>query len=501
MKLRPLIVLTISTLAVFAALELLSRALGLDDLERFGGSSLKYQLLSPPLLRPVPNGYRPRDPRLADRHIPAAAPGHARVFVFGESAVAGLGMSENVSFPRAAERMLRTSGRAVSVVNMGLVALSSRQIARAVHDVLHTLQSAGDELSRDVFVFHVCNNEFFEPQARAFADAQGLRTWRARLSESLERHSGVYRAMAVLSARLRPEAPRLRELMNADRAANASDLVKNLTLSEEVVSRVLQEHADNLRASIAAVREAGAIPVLMTVGANLLWLGKGGVTSVEGDWSRARQEGAELLARGEFASAKARLEFARSNDPHRRRCTAEMNESIRALAAETGTLLVDSERALESKAKGGAPGFEFFYDHIHFSLSGAEAVADSLVAALAPGLPAGEATQEPALDPGPVADALELERWVGFNDDRQMLEDDDLWKFERMRARFEEKAGRPGATPAELIWAANGHALETGGLEAAERLYERALGAGGEAGRAAERNLNWLRRRERGERL
>ena len=79
------------TAALLLAAELAVRALGFHDPEAFGGSRLRYQQIFAPLFLPTKDGrgYRPRDPRLADRSFPRAQAGALRVFVFGESAGAG----------------------------------------------------------------------------------------------------------------------------------------------------------------------------------------------------------------------------------------------------------------------------------------------------------------------------------------------------------------------------------------------------------------------------
>jgi hypothetical protein len=88
---------------ILLVLELTARIAGAGDRNAFGGSRLPYQRIYPPLYRRVPappvDRLRPRDPRLVDRSLPVSA-ANGRVFVFGESAVAALGMSENESAKR-----------------------------------------------------------------------------------------------------------------------------------------------------------------------------------------------------------------------------------------------------------------------------------------------------------------------------------------------------------------------------------------------------------------
>src|SRR5205823_6150296 len=124
-------------LVTLGVLDGAARALGAGDPGAFGGSRLQYQQIYPPLFRlasgPRGERWRPRDPRLVDRSYSKTAPPE-RVLVFGESAVAGLGMSENASFSRALERDLRALGSPAEVVNCGIVALDSRQVRLCVDE-------------------------------------------------------------------------------------------------------------------------------------------------------------------------------------------------------------------------------------------------------------------------------------------------------------------------------------------------------------------------------
>ncbi|MBI3725531.1 hypothetical protein HY251_16495 [bacterium] len=183
--------------AVLASLEALARIAGAGDPTAFGGSRLQYQQIYPPLFRVDerrPDRARPRDPRLVDRSFSLRAP-PGRVFVFGESAAFGLGLSENASFSRALERDLRALGSPLEVVNVGIVALDSRQVRFCVEECAKAYRP-------EWVVLHVGNNEFLELHALRFLEATGKKPFAVSLDENLRR-SRLYLALKNMSIEAR----------------------------------------------------------------------------------------------------------------------------------------------------------------------------------------------------------------------------------------------------------------------------------------------------------
>lgn len=108
--------------------------------------------------------------------------------------------------------------------------------------------------------------------------------------------------------------------------------------------------------------------------------------------------------------------------------------------------------------------------------------------------PASPAEPPPPLATGPGGhDTLDVTRWVGWNDDPQLVGSRDLWKYEAARKALDELIEKGSPRPEQLVWAANGYALEVGGEARARELYARAQQAGGpEVQAAVERDLAWL---------
>ncbi len=527
---------------VLGTLEVTARASGFGDPERFGGSRLKYQQVFPPLFVPAADGrgYRPRDPRLVDRSFPRGDARPLRVFVFGGSAVAGLGYSENASFSRALERRLRARVAESYVVNVGVVALSSRQIRRMVDDVARLREGEGDGAT-DVFVLHVGNNEFLELHARRFAETAGGQPLAVRLDEALET-SRFYLGVKQVVVKARNRALSPRSFATDDLRLPESRLVEVVKIGDEDRAQVVARHRENLRDCVERVRAAGGHPLLMTVATNLEWAGKedpaggwlaeavGGALPDAPDARTAALQAAlervdaalaterpalerwkDLLCRAHVLRAlgrgrEARDAFvaAKDGDPRLRRCLSAMNDGVRALGAELGVTVVDGERALEATAPDGIVGFEDLYDYVHFTPLGAERLAGAIDEALvAAGLvaPFDDASawvgRRAAALAQATRDTLDVREWIGWDEDRGVLGDRDLWKYEEQRRELDERIASGVATPVEQVWAANGYALEVGGEQRARELYAAAVARDPALEPAVRANLAWLDERAR----
>jgi lysophospholipase L1-like esterase len=491
-----------------------ARVLGLGDPEAFGGSRLWYQQVFPPLLKATDDGYRPRDPRLADRRVPRDG---TRVFVFGESAVAGLGMSENGSFPRALERRLRARSQNTTVVNLGIVALSARQVACVERDVAR-LRKAEGAAAKDVFVFHVGNNEFLELHAERFIAAKGGLPPAQRLDRALEA-SRLYLSLKQLSLAARSRRLNARSFAGEDQRVAESDLVQTAELTDDEVKRVVDGYGERVRGLVALAREAGALPVLMTVATNLLWGGREDPPIPQGPdarralderiaakkgnglerWRDLFQRAHVRLAQGDVAGAREDFVLAKDQDPRLRRCLSAMNDQVRRIAKELEVPLVDGEAELARACEHGIAGFPVLYDYVHFTPRGAELLAqaldDALVAAkvVAP-WPEGKdhaARRLAALEAAP-HDTLEVTEWLGWNEDRSFLASRDLWKFESARKALDQRAAEGKASARELVFAANGYALEVGSEARARELYEKAKALDPALAPVVDANLRWL---------
>jgi lysophospholipase L1-like esterase len=502
---------------VFGSLEIVARALGAGDPEAFGGSRLLYQHIYPPLFVETPKGvWRPRDPRLVDRPIPRQAPPE-RVFVFGESAVAGLGMSENASFSRALERHLRKAGNATAVANVGIVALDSRQVHACVKDCCARQKP-------EWVVLHVGNNEFLEPHAMKFIEAEG-KPFGLRLDEVFS-HSRLFLALKNKAEMARTATLTSRTFSTDALRRSEHELIekRGVSVSRAEIDAAVAKHLANLRRTVELAKASGARVILMTVATNLEWSGskdpEGGwlkqaapdgnlqaalstlSKTIDGSsddldrWKARYERACVKRALGDMAGALEDFQKANDEDPHLRRCLSVMNENVRQLAKEEGCTLVDGAKVLALASKDGITGFDMLYDYVHFTPAGAERLGAAIARVLlgetrAADLDAWVAERDKKLAER-AQDAFEVDEYLGWNADRSILSSRDLWKYEKARDALEVKAAQGTASPEELCWCANGHALCVGEEPRARELYAKARAAKPELGAVIEANLHWL---------
>lgn len=529
---------------LFLVAEGLVRTAGLGDPDALGGSPLEAQWVFPPLFRPTQDGsgYRPLDARLVDRLIPRAKAGAKRIFVFGESAVQGCGWSENGSFARALERRLDCMGPSgVTVVNCGVRAISARQVHFVERLLLERVKRSEGKLGPDdVFVFYVGNNEFLPINAERYREKNhGGLPFLVRFDRFCE-HLHLYTAVKSFSRTLRSGlTPTLRSAGWPGMATTVEPLLR-----PEDVARGVDGHLAQVRAMVDEARAAGATPVLMTVATNAEWAGledppEGWIAracggKVPGDAAelRARLEAAEKAASegivrpgavqldrwrarlerahvrralGNVEGAKADfLEAYGADDPYHLRCLPPMNENVRKLAAELSVPLADADAAVARASKDGIPGYGLLYDQVHLDVRGAERVAEELHRALA----AASLVPPFALDSadylarrdalaGAAKDALLLDAWLGWGDDRSFFVNRAFDRYEVARAALDKKIDAGTASAEETIWAANGYALEVGGEEKARKLYAAARAKAPDLAPTIDANVGWLDARPR----
>lgn len=527
---------------VFGTLELGARIAGAGDPMQFGGSRLAYQHIYPPLFVETAKGvWRPRDPRLVDRAIPKAQP-PVRVFCFGESAVAGLGMCENASFSRALERHLRKAGDDTVVANVGIVALDSRQVQTCVKDCVKHQKP-------EVVVLHVGNNEFLELHAMKAIEASPGGKPAAMKVDELFSHSRLFLALknraevartAVLTTSTFSTAS-LRSRSDADPNSKSEDEFirqKGVAVTKAEIDEAVAKHLANMKKTIEIAKAGGAKVILMTVATNLEWQGSkdpaegwlakavGGplpATGPERDeklkaasdalsktaadesktpierWEARYELGLVRRALGDTKGAHDELQRANDEDPHLRRCLSVMNENMRQLAKEEGCVLVDGEKILAAASKDGITGFDMLFDYVHFTPAGAERLGAALAQALLGDAKAEQLQKQvqerDALLASRTSDALEVTEYLGWNDDRSILTSRDLWKYEKGRDALEKKIAQGTAKTEEIVWAANGHALCVGEEKRARELYEQAKKQRPDLASVIDANLKWMESR------
>lgn len=502
-------------LLLLGALEGGLRLLGLGAPDPARSSRLRYQHVELPIFAPGTRRdgtpvLRSADPRLPHQSIlERKAQDSLRVFVFGESAVAGLGFSPNVTFVRELERMLRRAAPAktLEVVNLGIVALASAQVRLLVAEVCRRYEP-------DAVVIYTGNNEFLEIHAAKYATARGSALARVR-DALLETH--LYRVVGrALGSRPRPLSGA--GLADEERRVTENVLIQEVELSSEEIAGIVDAYEENVEAMTRAAARAGVPAFLMTVASNWRWRGR---EDLPPDWldalvgptqsgeARPRlgralellnervaaapaRERAEWLYRratvhealGDLAAARDDFRSAMNEDRHFRRTLDAENARVRAVAARSGATLVDVVALLEGEAEHGIIGFGEFYDYVHFTPRGSVLVAGELFRALQR---AGLVPAAQGFDPEAHLrerlrrlaelreDPLAVEDFMGFGDDPARIADRDLWKYERTLRELDARLAADPRDFRALVWRGDASWFRIDGAAEAERDWRAAL--------------------------
>lgn len=358
---------------------------------------------------------RPPRPQAFPQVKPA---GTRRVFVLGESAAMG-DPDARFGLPRMLEVLLRNrfTNTPVEVVNAAVVAISSH----VVRPIARECAAWGG----DVWVVYMGNNEMIGPfgpisvfgwqappraYVRATIALKSTRVGQAidALTRTVARRGGElgeWGGMTMMAEqRLGPDDPRL--------------------------PGVYANFESNLEDILAAAKRARATVVLCTVATNLKDCApfasrhRSGLSASDlAAWEEHYRRGIDLESRDDFAGASEAYRQAAALDPEhaelcfrwagccqRRGQTEEavrlwrrardldalpfradgrINEVIRRVAARhasEGVQYLDVEALFAARSPEGAPGREFFYEHVHFHPTGnhllATAVAERVASAL-----------------------------------------------------------------------------------------------------------------------
>ena len=504
-----------------AAFEGLLRLVGLGAPDASRTSVLKYQQIFLPILEPAtrPDGtpiFETVDPRLPYQTILRVKPANSlRVFTFGGSAAAGLGFSPNVTFARHLERMLRAAypERTVEVMNLAIVALSSKQVKILV-------DNACAEFSPDLAIVYSGNNEFLEAHAKKYAEANATLVGNM---VNLLSGTNLYRVLTRLTQRGRA-TPSLadRDFSHDDLRLTQQQIIQDVEMTPEEITAIIDQYEANIDQMARSAVENSVPLLLMAVASNWKWRGRSDLPDtwlsdllgVPGPPTRERyaqairvldeklrneSEGAryEHLFRRAIAHEKlGNIEAARDDyraamnaDPHLRRALDAANERLRRAASRNGVAYMDTPEALTRRAPDGIVGFDEFYDYVHFTPRGAVLVAAEIFRQEIPRLKLG--APDPSFDVEEYVqreleklenlseDALAVREWMGFGFDPAGISDRDLWKYDKLLRELDERLTRDPGDLRARVYRGNAHFFQMDGARQAVRDYRAALDIAG----------------------
>ena len=360
-----------------------------------------------------------------------------RFFVLGGSSALGFPWGAQVAFPRILADALQVSRPDWTIEGVNAAAMSYGS---------HRLRILARELLRyepDALIVYGGHNEFVE---RRFYRELIARPTELDWLRKLVHRWRLYSALAR-----RFEQARRKETQDPG-AEDTADLLGldvsreyEVDVGEQETAEVLRDFEDNFRQLLADARAAGVTVVLCTVPSNLSgWvpdqsffaadvgaeqrritlellesgrnaLDRGDAETALVQLERARgltpryaevhyRRGQALAALGRHAAAREAFVLARDTDGKPSRAVSEINDTIRRLADETKTVLVDVERLLLPFAASGVEGFDLFEDYVHPKPATHKLIAFALWTAF----------QEPVLGDGQPADPQEFWEALGL---------------------------------------------------------------------------------------
>ena len=444
--------------AFFALAELALLAAGvrplLEERDPFEGFSRAVRVFQRDASRPV-FVTSSRAERQSFNHQEFAAikpPGGFRVFTLGGSSAYGFPWGAGVAFTRLLGLALAASwpGRSVEAINASGMSYGSQRLRILAHEV------AG--YSPDVLVVYEGHNEFVE--TRFYHDLMARRASLDWVRAGLYRWR-LYSALTRVIQRLRPGPPAAVDGEAGGNGATGRLLGLDVVREEgsgsrdETKSAARDRLEENLRDIAATARAAKARVLFCTVTSNLKdWrpnqslfdparpedqrrealslrdrsqhlLETGDAAAAGAAMDRAvtlAPEHADLWyvrgrtgeALGRWDQARADYVKARDADGQPSRALGSFNETIRRVARDTGSILVDVEKIFEEASPHGLVGFNLIEDYVHPTPQGHRIIALAIWKALnASGLP-GPARQaetvefDRAVGPAPDAAALTL---------------------------------------------------------------------------------------------
>ncbi|MDX2130268.1 MAG: tetratricopeptide repeat protein [Chloroherpetonaceae bacterium] len=306
------------------------------------------------------------------------APNSLRVFVFGESSVAGYPYPYSVSFPAYVQRALEMQypSRKVEVINLGMAAICT--------ETIKDFFAAALEQKPDVLVFYNGHNEYYGVMGAA----------------SSIRFSGVGSIQSLL---LSMQDSRLVQLVQNGLATftkpskneNATLMAKvigesAIPLGSKTYDNGLRQFRENM-SDMLSVAQKKNIPVVIGTLASNQNGQKPFVSLARSDGKTAQaifEEAAEQLAAGDSVLAKRLFLEAKDLDGLRFRAPEAMNRIIDSLAQQYGCTIARVSEEFAAASPQGIVGNNLMCDHLHPTVKGYQVMgrvfASTLIKVLPP---------------------------------------------------------------------------------------------------------------------
>ena len=281
-----------------------------------------------------------------------------RVFVLGESSTAGFPYPRNGTFSRVLRDMLRDvlPDDSVEVINLGIAATNTYALADIAPEVMAQ--------SPDAVVIYAGHNEYYG--ALGAASAENV----VGSSPAVKRaYLWMLKSRVVLAVRAALQRAPAADTGGGEAATLMETLARNreIPLESAMYRHGVEQFERNLSRVVRVFRRAEVPVFIGSLASNLrdqrplAALGNRGPARAEGVFLEARR----ALGAGDLGLARSLYQRARDLDVVRFRAPTAFNDILRRVAEATGATYVPVAETAASSALAGAPGAEFFLEHVH----------------------------------------------------------------------------------------------------------------------------------------
>lgn len=288
-----------------------------------------------------------------------------RIFVLGESSVAGFPYPPNVSFPRFIKRKLEIyyPEKYIEVINLGISAINS--------NTLKDIAEAVAEQKPDLILIYTGHNEYYG----AFGAASS---------------SSLFINDFVIALRNYRTYQLLENIFSKTLSVFFSNNNTGKTLMASMVgNKLIEEKSDEyynginfFKKNMAKILEqfySLRIPVIIsTLMSNEMQ--KPLESSVRlSQAEKLFNQGIEFYENANYSKSKKLLMQAKEADAMRFRAPMEINNLIRDFAAKKISHLLDAEKYFRSISKSEILEKDYFVDHLHLNISANKILADLFI--------------------------------------------------------------------------------------------------------------------------
>jgi len=288
-----------------------------------------------------------------------------RIFVLGESSVAGFPYPPNASFPRFIKRKLELyyPEKFIEVINLGVSAINSHTLADIVDDII--------EQKPDLILIYTGHNEYYGAFGAAInksllANKIVIRLKNFRSYQMLDKLIGM---IAHMFSKSSEEGKTLMAAMAADKLIlrNSAEYRNGIEFFNENMKTIFDKFNQNNIPVISSTLISNEMQKPLENSVRISTANK------------YFESGMKFYDEGKYQQSKSLLQKAIDEDAVRFRAPKEINKAIRIFHKRAKTEIVDAENYFRSLSESGILENNYFVDHLHLSIESNRKLADLFI--------------------------------------------------------------------------------------------------------------------------